>query len=227
MGPFFMSKAQRLLCLSVLVLNNTYLLWLLFNIRGVLGLILLITEVIFTFSFNMFVFNHWSQKNTGRSFRKATGSLDVFLPVVNEPLEIFETTLKAAAAIYYQDIKVYVLDDGNREEIRRLANAYGAVYLARPTHEHSKAGNLNYGLRHSKGDFILCLDADQVVSPNIAIELLGHFQTTPKLAYVTTRQKYLVPSKDFNNDYLFYLHMQAGKNRHNAAISTGTGVFVK
>jgi len=222
-----MSKLLKLISLFAILLNTVYAVWLVTHITNWLGWFLVVAEFVFAGSFNLFVFNHWTQSHVKRSFKRAEGTLDVFLPVVNEPLDIFEATLKAASNIYYTDKTVYVLDDGARSEVRQLADEYGAVYLSSPDNREYKAGNMNYGLARSNGEFILALDADQVADPHIATQLLGHFQDNPKLAIVTTRQSYEVSRGDFNNDHVFYAHMQPGKNKDNAAISTGTGVIYR
>ena len=90
-----------------------------------------------------------------------------------------------------------------------------------------KAGNLNNALKYSSGTFILVLDADQVVDPDIAGKLLGHFTDNPDLAVITTKQQFDVPAEDFNRQKMFYDHMQPGKNADNAAFSCGSGVFYR
>lgn len=222
-----MSKYIKFAALIGSMFNIAYLLWLIMNVTTVLGWLVVLAEFIFVTSFNLFLWNHWTQRTNNRSYRQPKGSLDVFLPVVNEPIDMFEKTLAAAANINYADKTVYVLDDGNRAAVKQLAKKYKAIYLARRSSRNYKAGNMNYGLKRSHGDFILVLDADQVVTKSIANHLLGHFQKDPMLSIVTTKQRYSVPRKDFNNDYLFYLHMQKGKNANNAAISTGTGVIYR
>lgn len=222
-----MSKYLRIASLAGAILNSLYLLWLTSNAESFLGWTIVVAEFIFVVAFNLFVINNWNQTSANRSYRKPQGALDVFLPVVNEPLEMFERTLKAATNIKYANKKIYVLDDGKRLGIKKLAKEYGAKYIARNTSEHYKAGNMNNGLRFAKGEFILALDADQIVTASIAEHLLGHFQKWAYLAIITTKQRYRVPRADFNNDYIFYLHMQRGKNRDNAAISTGTGVIYR
>ena len=54
------------------------------------------------------------------------------------------------------------LDAGRRRPalVGRTVPPAGVGYLARPTHEHGKAGNLNYALPHTHGDFVLVVDAD-------------------------------------------------------------------
>lgn len=52
-------------------------------------------------------------------------SVDVFLPVCHESFEVLENTWKHVAAVRHPGLKVYVLDDGAKEEIRTMAKIYG------------------------------------------------------------------------------------------------------
>ena len=102
-------------------------------------------------------------------------SVDVFIPVYKEPIGIIRQTLIAAKGIDYPH-KTWVLDDGQRDEIRFLAEELGCRYLARGDNQFAKAGNLNYGLKHSKGEFIAVFDADFVAMPHALHTMLGFFQ---------------------------------------------------
>ncbi len=39
------------------------------------------------------------------------------------------------------DTVLYLLDDGNRPEVKELCNHLGCKYITRPSNEHAKAGN--------------------------------------------------------------------------------------
>lgn len=204
-----------------------YVSWLTTDVIGPLGWTLWFAEVCVASLSFLFLINHWHQRHVFKSKYPPRGSLDVFIPVVNEPLSMITKTVKAATKINYASKQIYLLDDGHRLEIQQLAKKLNVSYMTRPTREHNKAGNLNSALVNTNGDYVLVLDADQITKPQIAKELLGHFQADPLLAFVTTRQKFSVPKSDFNHDTIFYDHMQPGKNVDNAAISCGSGVIYK
>lgn len=220
-------RDHKLLLLVTTLLNAAYIVWLFFHVQGPFGVILFVAEAaVSSLSFLLLV-NHWSQKHVEHAPVPFSPSVDIFLTIVDEPLSIFEPVLASLTKIDYATKTVFVLDDGARATIRDLATKYGATYLTRPDRPKDyKAGNLNYGLEHSHGDYILVIDADQeVTDPAILKELLGHFREDKGLAMVSTRQQFDVPHLDFNNDTLFYEHMQTGKNDDNAAISSGSGVI--
>lgn len=209
--------------------NTVYIVWLGFHVIGPLGWFFLVLEILVLGVGLLFTINHWTRKFVllGGDY-SLRSSLDVFIPTVNEPLEILEKTVAAAAAIDYPQMHLFLLDDGARPEVKALAAKYGFDYLSRgdAKTKRYKSVNLNYGLAHSTSPYILTIDADNVVSPTIADDLLGHF-SDPKTAFVASRQEYVTDTDDFNHDHLFYNHMQTGKNANTAAISCGSGVIYR
>ncbi len=206
-----------------------YLIWLAIAVRGVLGLIYFLLELGMFLLLFLFIVNHRSRRYvlSGGSY-SLRGIVDVLIPTKGEPAEMVEETVQAIKAITYPNVRLYIIDDGNREEIKSLAKKYQGEYLVRPDRESKayKAASLNYGLNHSYGNYVLVLDADQKVRASIFDDLLGHFKDE-KLAYIATRQWFDVPEKDFNHDHLFYEYMQPGKGARSASISCGSGVIYR
>ncbi len=155
-------------------------------------------------------------------------SVDIFVTTCGEPLEILAETLRAVTVIDYKVKKVYVLDDGKNPQVEALAHELGFHYLSRPERVDAKAGNLNYGLKRSKGELILTLDADQVPEPLIIKRLVGYFKF-PRIGFVQSKQKFRVPPGDpfGNTDQIFYNVMQCGKDDVNSAFSCGSGVLYR
>lgn len=52
-------------------------------------------------------------------------TVDVFLPVCKEPTYLLANTWTYVAALDYQHVNVYVLDDGASEDVRALAKEFG------------------------------------------------------------------------------------------------------
>ncbi len=156
-------------------------------------------------------------------------SVDIFIPTFNEPLYILENTVKNAVEIDYKNKKIYILDDAGRVEVKELARKYNVNYIARPTHENRKAGNLNYALSKTKGDLILALDADQVPEKDILKHTVGYFHKISKLAFVLTKQRFHLPEGDpwDNADTVFYEVMMPAKDSDNAVFSCGSGVIYR
>ncbi len=203
--------------------------WLVPHIQGPLAIPFFIAEFGMYTLIPLHCYNHWRRRYEliGGTYSLRV-PVDVFIPTVDESLDILRQSIQAAVAINYPSLKVYVLDDGNRPEVKKLAQQYGAEYLARPDQNNKryKAANLNYGLVHSFGAFILTIDADNIVRPEILDDLLGHF-SNKKVAFVASRQTFTTEEADFNHDHMFFEHIQAGKNADDAAISCGSGVIYR
>ena len=71
---------------------------------------------------------------------RTRAAVDVLIPRYDEPTEVVELTLAAAVGLRGHDVRVWLLDDGDDEEMRLLAEEHGSGYLRRPIHDHAKAG---------------------------------------------------------------------------------------
>lgn len=164
-------------------------------------------------------------------------SVDVYITCYDEPLEVIRRTAIGARAIRYPH-ETWVLDDGERDEVKAMAEELGLNYLRRTTHEHAKAGNLNHALKHTKGDFILQLDADHVPLPHILDRVLGFFAEDPRLAFVQTPQDfYNTDAFTYNVDEtsrriweeqrLFFGVIQPGKDSINCTFFCGCSAVIR
>ncbi|MBI1920428.1 MAG: glycosyltransferase [Geobacter sp.] len=155
-------------------------------------------------------------------------TVDIFIPVCREPLSIVEPTVAAAVALDYPAKTVHLLDDGEDDRLKELAERYGINYIRHANHSKRKAGNLNNALGQTKGELILALDADQVARPDLIRRVIGYFRL-PHIGFVQTAQQFQLPEEDpwGNADNFFYKEIQAGRDNDNAAISCGSGVMYR
>jgi cellulose synthase (UDP-forming) len=157
-----------------------------------------------------------------------TPSVDVLITTCGEPLAILARTLTAVNQINYPRKTVYVLDDAASFGVKTLTEQNGCHYIARTKRPDAKAGNLNNGLIHTRGEFILTLDADQTPDKDIITRLIGYFKLST-VGFVQSAQRFVLPDGDpfGNSDELFYKVMQPGKDNDNAAFSCGSGVIYR
>lgn len=116
-------------------------------------------------------------------------SVDVFIPTYNEPLEVVRRTVIGALAMDYPARTIYVLDDGNRPEMKRMAEEHGVRYLARSDNRHAKAGNLNNALAHTDGELVAIFDADHVPVRGFLEKTVPFFEDS-RVALVQTAQNF-------------------------------------
>jgi cellulose synthase/poly-beta-1,6-N-acetylglucosamine synthase-like glycosyltransferase len=193
---------------------------------------LLAAELFGWCSLASYAFFAWRAPKTAvRPAPDRSASVDVFVCTYDEPVSVLEPTLLACAAITAPHT-TYVLDDGQRPEIRELAMHFGARYITRPDNAHAKAGNINHALPLTDGELILFLDADHVPLPDILDATTGYF-TDPDVALVQTPHDFLnrdsaqhsAPAR--HEQTLFYEVIAPGKDRHNSMFWCGSATLVR
>ncbi len=173
------------------------------------------------------------KERTGAPEAPADATVDVLVTTYNEPLEMVMETALAAQRIRHPH-STWILDDGDRPELRQLAEEHGLGYVTRGEDwdnmpRHAKAGNLNNALMVTEGEFLLILDADQIPMPEILDKTLGYFND-PKVALVQTPQYFInVPHDDplGSQAPLFYGPIQQGKDGWNAAFFCGSNAVLR
>ncbi len=184
----------------------------------------------------LFYFTTWNP-----TFRKAVDllpgrSVDIFIPTKNESVNVLRKTLLACNDLRYPH-RTLILDDGNRPEVLALCEELQCMYLARETHENAKAGNINFGLKHSTAEFIAIFDADHVPLPNFIDRLIGYFKDE-KVAFVQVPQEfYNIDSFQHRVDrkkksiwgeqHLFFSLIQPGRDHWNAACFVGSCAILR
>ncbi|MCW8384937.1 UDP-forming cellulose synthase catalytic subunit [Fluoribacter dumoffii] len=166
-------------------------------------------------------------------------SVDIMITTYNEDLSILKPGIYSALGLDWpkDKLNIYILDDGNRPEFKAFAEEVGVHYIARPTHEHAKAGNINYALKRSKGDLIAIFDCDYVITHPFLQLTVGWFLKDPKLAIVQTPHHFFSPDpfernlKSFrktpNESSLFYGVVQDGNDTWNATYFCGSSGIMR
>ena len=161
-------------------------------------------------------------------------TVDVYIPTYNEPLQVVRQSVLAATLLDWptEKLRVYVLDDGRREEFREFCAEAGVDYLTRPDNAHAKAGNLNAALGKTSGEYIAVFDCDHVTTRSFLQVCMGWFLKDPKMAMVQTPHVFYSPDpfernletfrKVPNEGDLFYGVLQNGNDLWNAAFFCGS-----
>jgi cellulose synthase (UDP-forming) len=158
-------------------------------------------------------------------------SVDVFVTSYDEPVEMVRRTLLAARTMDYPH-QTWLLDDGNRPEMRRLAAELGCRYIARRVNTDAKAGNLNNALLFSTAELVAVFDADHAPAREFLTETVGYLED-PNVAFVQTPQDfYNLDSYQhrrgrgrcviWTEQSLFFRVIQRGKDHRNAAFFCGS-----
>lgn len=166
-------------------------------------------------------------------------TIDIMVPTYNEPLSVVKPTIYAALGIDWpQDkLNIYLLDDGGRASFRAFAAEAGVHYIARPTHEHAKAGNLNHAMQHARGEFVAIFDCDHVPTRTFLQLTMGWFFKDKKLAMMQTPHHFFSPDPfernlgrfghTPNEGSLFYGLLQDGNDMWDATFFCGSCAVIR
>lgn len=166
-------------------------------------------------------------------------SVDIYLPICGENIELLENTWKNVALLNYSNKKVYVLDDsksGNKEN-QELAEKYNFNYLSRPDKgKMKKAGNLKYAYSRSNGEFIIIFDADFAPHKEFVEELLPYMKDE-KVGIVQSPQYFEMSNKihkrsplEYGAAYVqeaFYRYIQVSRDYFGGSICCGSNAIYR
>ncbi len=131
--------------------------------------------------------------------------VDVFVPSFNESAALIRQTLEACKKMKYPDpekVHIYLCDDGEREEMQKLAGQLGVEYLARTVHNSAKAGNLNYALKHSGSPLIAVFDADMMPAEGFLMETVPYFAKNVEILRKYKKQKKAQTVNDYERQHM-------------------------
>ncbi len=161
-------------------------------------------------------------------------SIDVFLPVCGENIEILRNTWEGITDLYNPKyiLTAHVLDDMANPNVRDLADEFGFQYIVRPNKGFmKKAGNLKYAFERTTGDFILILDADFRPRFDFILDTLP-YMSNPKNAIIQTPQFFdnttelheqsALQAGAGNIQEYFYRVIQTARNSFGGAICVGS-----
>lgn len=167
-------------------------------------------------------------------------NIDLLVPIYNEALSVVKPTLYAALGIDWpkEKLTIYLLDDGDRPEFREFAAEIGVKYIARSSHEHAKAGNINHALRtECSGEYVAIFDCDHVPTRSFLQVALGWFMKDPNLAMLQTPHHFFSPDpfernlgrfrRTPNEGTLFYGLVQDGNDVWDAAFFCGSCAVIR
>ena len=161
-------------------------------------------------------------------------TVDVFIPTYDEPLKVVAPSIIAARDLDWprDKLRVYVLDDGCRQEFREFAEQAGVHYIERRESRGAKAGNINHALAQTNGELVAIFDSDHVPTRPFLKKTVGWFLHDPKLGLLQTPHLFFTPDpvernlqifhRVPNEGQLFYGLVQDGNDTWNAAFFCGS-----
>jgi cellulose synthase (UDP-forming) len=244
----FFPAARKFVILLTVVTSVRHLLW-----RGLdtldfssplaifISVLIYGAEVLAFFAMTIGYFQVWGQTDResvslSRFTPEQLPSVDIMVCTYGEPISVLYRSLVGCQGIDYPKKTVYLCDDGNRPEMKQLAEKLHVKYISRPENTHAKAGNLNNAMQYSASELILVFDADHVPCRNFLNETVGFF-LDERLGFVQTPQHFftddpfqrnLLSSKAINNEQDLFFHViQPGNDYWGAAFFAGSGALFR
>lgn len=169
------------------------------------------------------------------NFKNYCPSVAIFICTLNESPDMLSTTIAASNNIDYPNYKVYVLDDGKRDEIKELTELLGCNYITRTTNKGFKAGNINNALGQTESDIVVIFDADHIPASTFLKETVYNF-SDEKVALVQTPQHFCNPDAFqknlglsnylYNEQDIFYRVIEPGLNEFDSVFCGGTNILI-
>jgi cellulose synthase (UDP-forming) len=165
-------------------------------------------------------------------------TVDVFITVAGEPVEVVKNTIISAKNMDYPNFKIHVLNDGfvakkdNWREIESLAKELNVDCITRVTAGGAKAGNINHALKATDGELITIFDADMAPHDDFLRKTVPYF-SDKKTGFVQTPQFYknyeenAVSLGAWNQQEIFFGPIMKGKDHDNSAFLCGTNVVLR
>ena len=124
--------------------------------------------------------------------------LSIIIPVYNEE-KVVADSVSSLLALDYSNYEIIIVNDGSTDKTENVAkklvgyqkglhNDIKVSLINRPNGGKSQA--LNAGIRHSKAEFVLCMDGDSQLSPDSIKVAVRHF-TNPEIGAVAGNVKVL------------------------------------
>lgn len=130
-----------------------------------------------------------------------TPLVSIIIPTYNYGHYLAEA-IKSALAQTYPKIEIIVVDDGSTDNTREIAESYPVQYYYQ--RNQGKGAALNNGVRLSKGDFFLCLDADDKLAPNYVEKTVKQAMKNHKIGFVCTGS--IVWNEDYKTEDMWVPH---------------------
>lgn len=180
-----------LLLLIVVGMSVAFFIWVLQSpdqVRVFLIRLVLISLVIFLgillirfFTLLWFGFLQHAERNIqGDRSDTELPPVSVIVPAYNEG-PVLERAIQSLLRLDYPEYEVLIIDDGSPDNTLATATGLEGVYEGVPIRVFSKpnggkATALNLGIENSRHPFILCMDADSTVEPQLLRRAIPHFE---------------------------------------------------
>ncbi len=235
---------RRIYIVVTIILMAAYIAWrLIFTLNletfwsGLFSLLLVGAEtmgvIVSLFIMSLFFEDKKPRTKPQKTAEDYSPTVDILICTYDEPYQLVASSALAAASLPYENKRVYICDDGKREELRLTALELGLGYITRPDNAHAKAGNINHALSVTKGELVMLLDADFIVKPKLIMEAYPYF-ADEKVGMVQFPQAFynkdpfqMLNKRFFNEQDFFMRYIEPHLADNGAMIHIGTNAIIR
>lgn len=140
--------------------------------------------------------------------------VSVVIPVYNMEMYL-EATLESILASSYSNYEIILVDDGSHDNSWKICTQYSTnfsnIFCFKQTNKGASAAR-NYAIRQAKGEYILPVDADDLITPDYIQLAVRTIEANPKVKVVYSQGWLIGDKKGIWKRPPFSLHLLARKN---------------
>jgi biofilm PGA synthesis N-glycosyltransferase PgaC len=134
--------------------------------------------------------NPWGVWNRGNTLPKLRERplVSILVPCHNEE-SVIEETIEQLRRQRYTELEIIAINDGSRDGTReildRLARKVKRLRVIHLAKNRGKAASLRMGTVASRGELLVCIDADAMLDEDAVHWIVWHFLSSPRVGAVT------------------------------------------
>jgi poly-beta-1,6-N-acetyl-D-glucosamine synthase len=167
---------------------------------GALGLYICLFIALYFEVFLLIAFFEKRPSKKTTEMPKYYPTVSMLVPCYNEEKTLEQTVLSLLKLNYPKEkLEVVVVDDGSCDSTPKIGQRLAAAYPEQVRFFSKENGGkytaLNFGITHSEGEIIGCLDADSFVVEDALIEVVKKMEDEPATMAITPAMKVYRPKK--------------------------------
>jgi len=131
----------------------------------------------------LMIFSIQKKKMLNRPKVKKFPSISIIIPAYNEEENIERTVSNIKEISYPKKKEIIVVNDGSTDRTYEIAKRIKGIKVLNKKNG-GKASALNFGLKHAKGEIVVCIDSDSYPEKNALLKTIPFFEKD--VASVTT-----------------------------------------
>lgn len=140
----------------------------------------------------IYYYYHWEKKagkdETDTPVLKEYPPVSILVPCHNEAANI-EETISYLENLNYPEYEIIAINDASTDDtlkkLIKLTDRYSNLRVVNLEKNQGKATGLNIATLMSRHEFLICIDADAILSPNAITWMMSHFVYGPRVGAVT------------------------------------------